>query len=174
MDTLRSFLRLLVGLQLFFIALYLDGHWGQERKVVHVIPAFLYVFAFLLYFAYMLRQYMRGKPESQSPEAGPSTVTKENQGNKTLRAAERVLRPILYTAVAVEFIVYWPRDWGTGWPEADFSWWLLAAQAAFPDLLVTLALAGKSTDSFKRIINSQAGAYAQVPMLPQGNKLHLW
>lgn len=166
MDTLRSFLRLLVGLQLFFIALYLDGHWGQERKVVHVIPAFLYVFAFLLYFAYMLRQYMRG--------AGPPTVTKEKQGNKTLRAAERVLRPILYTAVAVEFIVYWPRDWGTGWPEADFSWWLLAAQAAFPDLLVTLALAGKSTKTVTTFFDSQAPAYAQVPMLPHENKLHLW
>jgi hypothetical protein len=174
MDTLRSFLRLLVGLQLFFIALYLDGHWGQERKVVHVIPAFLYVFAFLLYFAYMLRQYMRGKPESQSPGPEPHTATQKNPGNKTLRAAERVLRPILYTAVAVEFIVYWPRDWGTGWPEADFSWWLLAAQAAFPDLLVTLALAGKSTKTVTTFFDSQAGAYAQVPMLPQGNKLHLW
>ena len=182
MDSLRALLRFLVGLQLFFIALYLDGHWGLERKAVQVIPAFVYVACFAMYFAFMLVRMYR------SNSAGGAA--REEKGIASLRRAERVVRPILYTAVAIEFIVYWPQDWckekdellGGCWGDADYAWWLLAVQVAIPDLLVFLALLPKGINSLQNLnamvaarpteTYIHAGAKpASVPLL---QKVHLY
>lgn len=167
MDTLRALLRLLVGLQLFFIALYLDGHWGLEREAAHVIPAIIYASLFFLYFVYVGMRMYRDAP---LPE-------REEKGVAVLRRAERIVRPILYTAVAVEFIVYWPQNWckesnallGGCWPESDFSWWLLAVQVAIPDFLVFLALFPKGMRSLQALLHGEgAGSQSSFADQAQG------
>ena len=173
MDTLRALLRLLVGLQLFFIALYLDGHWGLERQAVHVTPSIIYASLFFLYFVYTGMRMYRG---AARPE-------REEKGVAVLRRAERIVRPILYTAVAVEFIVYWPQDWCTDsaalvggcWSESDFSWWLLAVQVAIPDFLVFLALFPKGLRSLQGISRGEdvsVQAQAQSASAPLLGKMH--
>ena len=182
MDSLRALLRLLVGLQLFFIALYLDGHWGLERQAVHVIPAFVYVACFALYFAFMLMRMYRS--------TSTNNAVREEKGIASLRRAERIVRPILYTAVAIEFIVYWPQDWcrasddvlGGCWGDNDYVWWLLAVQAALPDLLVFLALLPKGIDSLQNLNAMVAArptetyihAGAKAASVPLLQKVHLY
>ncbi len=122
---------------------------------------------FFLYFVYVGMRMYRG-------DAAPE---REEKGVAILRGAERIVRPILYTAVAVEFIVYWPQNWckesnallGGCWPESDFSWWLLAVQVAIPDFLVFLALFPKGMRSLQALLHGEgAGSQSSFAAQAQG------
>tara|TARA_B100001093_G_scaffold477306_1_gene504450 strand:- start:266 stop:823 length:558 start_codon:yes stop_codon:yes gene_type:complete len=181
-DFIHYLLKFLVGLQLFFIALFLDGHWGATRKAVQIIPLFIYA---ILLLDYLILKYfgpfmpLLPKLKASNKNAGTSSL---------LRMTSRVVRPIFFLAAAIEIIVYWPQDFcqnevysnlGGCWtPEllgGSYAWWQVATLVAIPDLLILMDMSLRTSSGYASI-NAQAetAVPAQSESVNLFSKMHMY